>query len=91
MTTISNESSGTVPETRGWSAQLFVPEMWASLAIMTMWLAVLFDALFGPDIVDRTVTGSTTVPSAVALGLFAFLGTWVVAKYGYGRRQGERG
>jgi hypothetical protein len=26
---------------------------------------------------------SSTIPSAVALALFAFLGTWVVAKYGF--------
>jgi hypothetical protein len=28
----------------------------------------------------------STVPSAVALALFATLATWVVAKYGFGRQ-----
>ena len=28
--------------------ELNVPELWASLAIIVMWLAVLFDAIFGP-------------------------------------------
>jgi hypothetical protein len=37
----------------------------ASLAIAVMWLAVLFDALFGPDIVSHNVTSATRVPSAV--------------------------
>jgi hypothetical protein len=65
-----------------------VPEMWASLAIVVMWLAVLFDAIFGPDIVNSSAGGdSSSVPSAVVVSLFAFLGTWVVARHGFrGRR-----
>ena len=51
---------------------------------------VLFDAVYGPDIVSHGVAGdSTTVPSAVVVALFAFLGTWVVAKYGF-RHDAER-
>ena len=64
--------------------QLLVPEMWASLTIIVMWLSVLFDAVYGPDIVTTGVAGDTaTVPSAVVVALFAFLATWVVAKYGF--------
>jgi hypothetical protein len=45
--------------------KLSVPEMWASLAIVVMWLSVLFDAIFGPDIVDSTAGGdNSSVPSA---------------------------
>jgi hypothetical protein len=33
-----------------WYSQVLVREMWASLAIVSMWLAVLFDAVFGPDL-----------------------------------------
>jgi hypothetical protein len=47
--------------------------MWASLAIAVMWLAVLFDALFGPDIVSNGVTSATRVPSAIIVALFAYL------------------
>ena len=84
MTTISQEPSGVVQNKRGASLQLVVREMWASLAIVVMWLSVLFDAIFGPDIVNTTAGGDhSTVPSAVALALFAFLATWVVAKYGF--------
>lgn len=59
-----------------------------------MWLAVLFDAIFGPDIVISdaaagVATSSTTVPSAVVLALFAFLGTWVVARHGFGHDRKE--
>jgi len=65
-----------------------VRQTWASLAISVMWLAVLFDALFGPDLVfsGNAGTGTTTIPSAVFVALFAYLATRVVAKYGLDRR-----
>jgi hypothetical protein len=31
-----------------WAEFLPIPEMWAALAIVTMWVAVLFDAVYGP-------------------------------------------
>jgi hypothetical protein len=81
---MSHEPSEVVRPRRGWSLQLLVPELGASLAIIVMWLAVLFDAVFGPDIVNTSAGGdSSTVPSAVAVALFAFLGTWVVARFGF--------
>lgn len=70
---------------------LKVTEMWAALAIVAMWLAVLFDAVFGPNLVSATPGGeSTSVPSAIAVALFACLATFPVAKYGFGRSR-ERG
>jgi hypothetical protein len=85
LSAISHEPSGAVQR---WSVQLLVPEMWACLAIIVMWLAVLFDAIFGPDIVSIGVAGDRdTVPSAVALALFAFLSTWVVAWFGFRRER----
>jgi hypothetical protein len=88
MTSVSHESlGGTTRESPTWAARLLVPELWAFLAIAVMWLAVLFSAIFGPDIETMNgVTGvgqTTTVPSAVAVALFAFLGTWVVARHGF--------
>ncbi len=84
MTTISHEPSRVVQERRSGWLQLLVPEMWAFLAIIVIWLSVLFDAIFGPDIVNSTAGGDhSTVPSAVAVALFAFLATWVVARYGF--------
>jgi hypothetical protein len=84
MTTISHEPSRFVQEKQHGLTQLLVPEMWASLAIIVIWLSVLFDAVFGPDIVNTTAGGDhSTVPSAVAVALFAFLATWVVARYGF--------
>jgi len=85
MTTIPHEPSRVV-ESRPWSLRLLVPEMYASLAIIVMWLAVLFDAVFGPDIVNHSAGGDfSSVPSAVAVALFAFLATWVVAWFGFRR------
>ena len=76
-----SKGSGGVGATR-WSA---LPAVWPSLAISTMWLAVLLDALLGPDIVTSNGSGTntSTVPSAVALAFFAFLATWVVAHYAF--------
>jgi hypothetical protein len=89
MATISHEPSGVVREKQRRSLQFLVPEMWAALAIVVMWLSVLFDAIFGPDIVNTTAGGdSSTVPSAVVVALFAFFATWVVAKFGF-RRSGR--
>lgn len=87
MTSVSHEPSPVGRERRSWALQILVPELWTSITIVVMWLAVLFDAIFGPNIVTSNGAGTntSTVPSAVGLALFAFLGTWVVAKYGYGR------
>ena len=88
MGSMSHEPSLAGREEQSWTSQFLVREMWASVAVVVMWLAVLFDAVFGPDIVSNTVAGDhTIIPSAVALAPFAFFGTWVVAKYGYGHRR----
>jgi hypothetical protein len=87
MTTLSHGPVGTV-ESRSWRAQLLVPELWACLAIVVMWAAVLVDAVFGPDIDTTTAGGDhTVIPSAVAVAFFAFLGTWVVARHGFGQHR----
>jgi hypothetical protein len=59
--------------------------MWASLAIAVMWLAVLFDAVWGPNFVSTNGSGtnSTTIPSAIAVALFAFLATASLAKVAF--------
>jgi hypothetical protein len=58
--------------------------MWPSLAITAMWVAVFVTAIWGPDARFSNVDGSSsTIPTAVFVTVFAFLGTWVVAKYGF--------
>ena len=63
-------------------------EMWASVAISVIWLAVLFDAVFGPDFVSTSAGGNyTRIPSAIILAVFAYLATRVVARYGFGHEE----
>ena len=45
------QPSPAIPKPRQLPGELFVRNMWAGLGIVVIWLGVLFDALFGPDIV----------------------------------------
>ena len=84
MTTLTPEAPARQAEKQRWYSRVLVREAWASLAISVMWLAVLFDAIFGPDFVSSDSSGnSTTIPSAIVVALFAYLGTRVVARYGF--------
>ena len=89
MTTIPHDPTHIDRERERW-ALLLVPELWASLAIAVMWLTVLFDAVWGPSFVSSTSGGSTTtIPSAIVVAVFAYLGTRVVARYGFGHRRAD--
>jgi hypothetical protein len=69
-------------------SKLLVRELWASLAITSMWIAVALTSIFGPDIVNTTAAGdSSRVPSGVVIAVLATIGTWVVARYGLGRKR----
>jgi hypothetical protein len=87
----SSQPSPTILKPRRLPADLLLRNRWAGLAIVVMWLAVLFDALFGPDIVSTSGggTNTTTIPSAVAVALFAWLATKAVAKHGFGRGEND--
>lgn len=87
MSTLSPPAAPSAPEKPRWYTHVLVRETWASLAITAMWLAVLFDALFGPDFVSSSGAGTTVtrIPSAILVALFAYLGTRIVARYGLGR------
>jgi hypothetical protein len=85
MSTISHEGGDAAPERR-WNLRSLVPEVWASLAIGAMWLAVTVCAIWGPDIDVFSNDGThTVIPSAVVVALFAWLGTRAVARYGFRR------
>jgi uncharacterized membrane protein len=86
MTTISHE-----PSTVRRAAWLEYRDLWASLAISAMWLTVTVVSLWGPDVHAYDVSGSnSTIPSGVILGLFATIGSWAVAKYGFSRTSNDR-
>ena len=90
MSTVSHPPTGVSPERRPWAAQLLVTEMWAALAIFAMWIAVAVTAVWGPDFVSTSAGGNnTTIPSGIAVALFASIGTWAVAKHGFGRREDD--
>ena len=86
MTTRMHEPSTDQPAGRDIASRLLVPDFWAALSIVVMWLAVLFDGIFGGDMTFGSSTGVTTIPSAVMLALFAVIGTSAVAKRGFGRK-----
>lgn len=85
MATVSHEHVPYRQERPQWAAFLRIRELWASLAISVMWLAVLFDAVWGPNFVSTTGSGtnSTTIPSAVFVAFFAFLASASVAKHAF--------
>lgn len=58
--------------------------IWTSLAIVSMWVAVLFTAVWAPSLTATSSNGdSTTVPAAVAVSLFAAIATIVVGAIGF--------
>ena len=90
MSTISHPPTGAVQERR-WPSLFLVKEMWASLAVTAMWIAVAVSAVWGTDFVSSTGSGTdnTTIPSAIAVAMFAAIGTWAFAKYAFGRAREE--
>lgn len=83
------------PSTTGWARsgiaeRLLVPVFWGAVSIVAMWLAVLFDGVFGGDMVfSNPSNGSSTIPSAVLVALFASLGTASVAKRAFRSRDAD--
>ncbi len=90
MSTMSHGSPQVGGERSRWWLLRVVPEMWASLAIIAMWVVVAIAAIWGPDARFSSTDGSSsTIPTAVFVTVFAFLGTWGVAKYGFRQQHRE--
>ena len=86
MASISHGPATVARETTNWASLLRYRELWATLAIAFMWLAVLFVGVYGHDFVSTNGSQTTTLPSVVFVALFALLGTVAVARHGFGRR-----
>jgi hypothetical protein len=84
---MTHQPSTDKPADRGIASRLLVPEFWATLAIIAMWFAVLFVGVYGGDMIFHSSSGDgSRIPSAVAVALFAAIGTSAVAKRAFGRR-----
>jgi hypothetical protein len=87
MSATMHERSAAGLTREGIAARLLVPAFWGAVSIVAMWLAVLFDGIFGGDMIFANAgSGPTIIPSAVAVALFAFIGTVAVAKRAFARR-----
>ena len=89
MSSIPHTPAGAAQE-QSWASLFRLKEVWASLAITVMWIAVSVSAVWGPDLVGSSNDGNhTTIPSGIFVALFASVGTWAVAKYALGRGREE--
>ena len=88
MTTTMHEPAIAGQARESIAARLLVPAFWGAVSIIAMWLAVLFDGIYGSDMVfnGNAGAGPTIIPSAVAVALFAFIGTVAVAKRAFARQ-----
>lgn len=86
MTAPMQDQSSVRSPREGWASRVLVRDMWATVAIVAMWVAVLFVGVYGGDMTFQSVdSSSSTIPSGVAVALFAAIGTTSVAKRVFGR------
>jgi hypothetical protein len=82
MTSISHERPA-LARTPSWISSR---DMWASLSIISIWLAVLFTAIYGPDFKSADAGGNgTVIPSVVFVALLAMFATIAIARHGFER------
>ncbi len=87
MATITRDPVFHQTPRRGIASRLLVPGFWATISIVAMWLAVLFVGVFGGQMTFvNTSANVTTLPSSVAVALFAAIGTAAVAKRAFTRK-----
>ena len=87
MATSMQDRSSVRSAGEGWASRILVRELWATVAITAMWVAVLFVGVYGGDATFHSVdSSSSTIPSAVFVALFAAIGTGSVARRVFGRK-----
>ena len=80
MSTPSLSSDHPITKSRLSSSWLHARELWGGLAIISMWLAVLFVGVSGGNIVKSTPGGKPSWPAVVVVALVALVGTVVVGR-----------
>ena len=84
MSTVPHEQPSSLVKKSAW---LEARDVWATVAIVVIWLAVLFVGVFGPDLVARSNDGSgSTIPSGIGVAFFALFATMSVAKHGFTKK-----
>ena len=87
MTTFPHEQPSSLAKRSAW---LDARDLWATVAIVVIWLAVLFVGVFGPNFVGSSNDGNaTTIPSGIGVAFFALFSTMSVAKHGFGKRTSD--
>lgn len=86
MTTMTHETPTDKSPRDGIVSQILVPQFWGAIAIVAMWLAVLFDGVYGGDVIG---SDGTHIPSAIFIAFFASLATWAIGKRVFGRTLSE--
>ena len=87
MTTIPHEQPASPVKRSVW---LQTRDLYATVAIVVIWLAVLFVGVFGPDFVGHSNDGnSATIPSGIFVAFFALFATMSVAKWGFSKRPSD--
>jgi hypothetical protein len=87
MTTTMQDQASVRSRREGWASRVLVREMWAAVAIVAMWVAVLFVGVYGGEATFHSVDSSiSSIPSGVLVALFAAIGTGSVAKRVFGSK-----
>ena len=87
MTATMHDQAPTRSPRDSWTARVLVPEMWGTVTIVAMWVAVLFVGVYGGDMTFHSVDSSwSNIPSGVLVALFAAIGTGSVAKRAFAPR-----
>jgi uncharacterized membrane protein YccC len=85
----SDHPEGARPQ--AWVSLLLSGAFWGGVALVAMWLAVLFVGVFGGNIVKTTPGGEgSSWPVVVVVAIAALLGTISVGRWAFGSSRADR-